>query len=148
MEADPTRMCELLVGLGDVELVGIDDGGDGAPLEVVIGSRLSRPMCGGCGGGVWSKGERTVVLVDLPAFGRPVRLRWRKRRWMCPSSECAVSSFIEQDAGIAPCAWIVDVSGGQVSDRPGGAVGPFGPRGRCGVGLWVAYGQRRGGKVG
>ena len=24
MEADPTLMCELLVGLGDVDLVGID----------------------------------------------------------------------------------------------------------------------------
>ena len=33
MEADPTRMCELLVGLGDVDLVGINDSGEGAPLE-------------------------------------------------------------------------------------------------------------------
>ena len=32
MEADPTRMCELLVGLGDVDLVGINDSGEGAPL--------------------------------------------------------------------------------------------------------------------
>jgi len=102
VEADPTRMCELLVGLGEVDLVGIDDGGEGAPLVVVIRSRRPRPMCEGCGGGVWSKGERSVVLVDLAAFGRPVRLRWRKRRWTCPSPECAVSSFIEQDAGIAP----------------------------------------------
>ena len=36
MECDPTRMCELLVGLGEVDLVGIDDGGEGAPLVVVI----------------------------------------------------------------------------------------------------------------
>ena len=27
METDPTRMCELLVGVGEVELVGIDDAG-------------------------------------------------------------------------------------------------------------------------
>ena len=70
----PTRMSELLVGLGEVDLVGIDDLGEGAPLEVVIRSRKPRPLCGGCGSPVWSKGERTVVLVDLPAFGRPVRL--------------------------------------------------------------------------
>ena len=31
METDPTRMCEKLVGLGEVDLVGIDDTGD-APL--------------------------------------------------------------------------------------------------------------------
>ena len=88
MEADPTRMCELLVGLGDVELVRIDDPGEGAPLEVVIHSRKPRPSCEACGGRVWSKGYRSVVLVDLPAFGRPVRLRWRKRRWTCPNPGC------------------------------------------------------------
>ena len=32
MEADPTRMCELMVGLGEVDLVGIDDVGEGTPL--------------------------------------------------------------------------------------------------------------------
>ena len=51
MEADPTRMCEKLVGLGDVDLVGIDvdlvginDSGEGAPLEVVIRFRKPRPV--------------------------------------------------------------------------------------------------------
>ena len=70
--------------------------------EVVIGSRKPRPLCEACGGPVWSKGERTVVLVDLPAFGRPVRLRWRKRRWTCPNPDCALRSFIEQDPTIGP----------------------------------------------
>ena len=102
MEADPTRMCELLVGLGDVDLVGINDSGEGAPLGVVIGSRKPRPLCESCGGPVWSKGHRTVVLVDLPAFGRPVRLRWRKRRWTCPNPDCEIRSFIEQDPTIGP----------------------------------------------
>ena len=102
MEADPTRMCELLVGLGDVDLVGINESGEGAPLEVVIRSRRPRPMCEECGGRVWSKGYRTVALVDLAAFGRPVRLRWRKRRWRCPSPDCEVRSFIEQDPTIGP----------------------------------------------
>lgn len=102
METDPARMSELLVGLGDVDLVGIDDRGGDAPLEVVIRSRRPRPTCEGCGGSVWSKGYRSVVLVDLPAFGRPVRLRWRKRRWTCPNPDCAVRSFVEQDSGIGP----------------------------------------------
>ena len=98
----PARMCEKLVGLGEVDLVGINDSGEGAPLGVVIGSRKARPVCVACGGPVWSKGYRTVVLVDLPAFGRPVRLRWRKRRWTCPNSGCALRSFIEQDPTIGP----------------------------------------------
>ena len=102
METDPTRMCELLVGLGDVDLEGVNDLGEGVPLEVVIRSRRPRPMCEACGGQVWSKGYRSVVLVDLPAFGRPVRLRWRKRRWTCPNPDCEVRSFIEQEPEIGP----------------------------------------------
>ena len=102
MEADPTRMCELLVGLGDVDLEGVNDLGEGVPLEVVIRSRRPRPTREGCGGSVWSKGHRSVVLVDLPAFGRLVRRRWRKRRWTCPSPGCALRSFIEQDPKVGP----------------------------------------------
>ena len=73
MECDPTRVCELLVGLGDVEVLGVDDD-DGEPLGMHIRRCALRPGCGGCGGPLWSNGEREVVLVDLPAFGRPVRL--------------------------------------------------------------------------
>ena len=69
----PARMCELLVGLGDVDLVGVSDLGEGVPLEVVIRSRRPRPMCKACGGQVCSEGYRSVVLVDMAAFGRPVR---------------------------------------------------------------------------
>ena len=73
MECDPTRVCELLVGLGDVEVLGVEDEA-GEPLGVHIRRRAERPRCEACGGPVWSKGERSVELVDLPAFGRPVRL--------------------------------------------------------------------------
>ena len=56
METDPTRMCEKLVGLGDVDLVGINDSGEQPPIGVVIRSRKARPTCEACGGRVWSKG--------------------------------------------------------------------------------------------
>ena len=64
-------------------------------LPVVVCLR-ERPVCGGAVAG-WVKERREVKLVDLPVFGRPVRLVWRKRRWQCPSSERAVASF--QGAG-------------------------------------------------
>ena len=43
MEQDPTRICELLVGLGDVNVVGVDDEAT-EPLVVHIQTRTrSRP---------------------------------------------------------------------------------------------------------
>ena len=100
MEENPTRVCELIVGLGDVEVLGVDDA-PGGPLALHIRTR-GRPVCGGCGGAVWSKGASAVGLVDLPAFGRPVRLVWRKWRWRCPAASCDVGSFTEVDEQIAP----------------------------------------------
>ena len=100
MEENPTRICELIVGLGDVEVLGVDDAPAG-PLAVHVRTRR-RPACGDCGGAVWSKGSAPVRLVDLPAFGRPVRLVWHKWRWCCPASGCGVGSFTEIAEEIAP----------------------------------------------
>ena len=101
MEYDPTRMCELLVGLGDVEVLSVGDEG-GGPLRVHVRCRAARPPCGGCGGSLWSDGERAVVLVDLPAFGRPARLVWHKRRWRCPRRGCGAGTVTEAAREIAP----------------------------------------------
>ncbi|MEI2826981.1 MAG: transposase family protein [Dermatophilaceae bacterium] len=35
-------------------------------------------------------GRVRVRLVDAPAFGRPVTVVWRKRRWVCPEPACPV----------------------------------------------------------
>ena len=100
METNPTRVCELIVGLGDVEVLGVDDEA-GGPLVVHIRTGR-RWACGSCGATAWSKGTSRVRLVDLPAFGRPVRLVWHKARWECPAEACAVGSFTEVDEAIAP----------------------------------------------
>ena len=101
MEYDPTRMGEMLVGLGDVEVLSVADD-EGEPLEVHVRCRAARPACGGCGQRLWSDGERAVALVDLPAFGRPVRLVWHKRRWRCPRDGCEAGSVTELAPQIAP----------------------------------------------
>ena len=97
---DPIRVCELLVGLGEVGVVGVDDEG-GRPLGVRVRCRSARPACGLCGGLLWSVGERPVELVDLPALGRPVVLVWHKRRWRRPDGACVMGSVTEQNCEIA-----------------------------------------------
>ena len=57
---------------------------------------------GAVGGPLWSDGERAVVLVDHPAFGRPARLVWHKRRWRCPRRGCGAGTVTEAARAIAP----------------------------------------------
>lgn len=47
------------------------------------------------------KDRPPVELVDLPCFGRPARLVWRKHRWCCPRSGCSVGSWTGHDRRIA-----------------------------------------------
>ena len=49
-ETDGRRMCEVLVGLGEVDLVGVEELA-GNRLGVVVRSRGPRPVCG-----VWWQG--------------------------------------------------------------------------------------------
>ncbi|MDE0067219.1 MAG: ISL3 family transposase [Acidimicrobiaceae bacterium] len=112
-------MCELLVGLGEVEVLGVDDE-TGEPLRVHVRSEARRPCCGGCGVLLWSKGSRAAELVDLPAFGRPVRLVWHKRRWVCSTSGCSAGSVTEQNVWIAPRRALLTTRAGRWATRQAG----------------------------
>jgi hypothetical protein len=64
VETDPTRMCELLVGLPDVNILGVDDGVEGF-LCIYIESSTERPECSHCGVLAQMKDRSAVELVDL-----------------------------------------------------------------------------------
>ena len=87
MEVDPTRMCELLIGLPAVVIRGVLDDGAGSPLPVHVELRNGRRPCAGCGAASRVKERPEVSLVDLPAFGRRARLVWRKHRLVCVAIE-------------------------------------------------------------
>lgn len=50
-------------------------------------------------------GRQVQALHDAPCFGRPVRVRWRKRIWRCPEFSCprstwtSVSTFLCKPVG-------------------------------------------------
>lgn len=101
MEIDPTRMCELVVGLPDIDVIGVDDPGPGR-LVVVVEPREQRPVCERCGTQAWVKDRREVDLVDLPAFDQCVILRVVRTRWRCPRFWCGVGSWTIEHPEIAP----------------------------------------------
>ena len=82
VEENPTRICELIVGLGDVEVLGVDDapGGPvahphpGVPAglwELRRGGVVQGRQRGGVGGsaGVWAPGAPRVAQVALAVPG-------------------------------------------------------------------------------
>jgi hypothetical protein len=79
LEHDPTRMCELLVGLPDVNVEGIRDWP--RRLRIAITTRADRPACPACAGAVSHHDDLDIELVDLPCFERRTRLVWSKSRW-------------------------------------------------------------------
>lgn len=112
METDPIRVCELIVGFPDVNVLGVDDSRVGSPLRLYIETRRTRPVCGVCGRSAEVKDRPVVELVDLPAFGRPVRTVWRKHRWRCPDMSCPAGSWTGVDTRIAsPRLGITDRAG-------------------------------------
>jgi transposase len=101
VEVDPTRMCELLVGLPAVNVLAVDDQRADA-VVVHIEVRAPRPACAACGTPARVKDRPSVELVDLPCFARPARLVWRKVRWWCPNADCGMRSWTAEEARIAP----------------------------------------------
>lgn len=119
MELDPTRMCELLVGLPDVSVLAVADVA-GEPLRVHVETREPRPACPGCGGVVAIKDRPPVELVDLAVFGRRARLIWRKHRWSCPNPSCPVGSWTGEHPEIAaPRLGMTDRAGRWVTEQVG-----------------------------
>jgi transposase len=91
-------MCRALVGLEDVEVVGVI--GWATPLQVHIASSTERPACSSCGTPATIKQTMRRRLVDLPCFGRPVVTVWRQVRWRCPDAGCRVGSWMQVDERI------------------------------------------------
>ena len=120
METNPTRMCELLVGLPDVAVLGVDGDEEGRPIRVHVETSGRRPDCPCCGVVAVAKDRAPVTLIDLPAFGATASLVWHKRRWSCPDRDCAKGSWTEQEPRIAaPSMAMTDRAGRWVTAQVG-----------------------------
>jgi transposase len=93
MVNDTTR----LLGLDGLVAERVELDAVGVPVvDLSTGSEKARccPVCGQRAMRV--KQWTTTRPRDLPVAGRTVRMRWRKRRWYCPTPECPRKSFTEQ----------------------------------------------------
>jgi transposase len=91
--------CDLLVGLDGFHVLEVTE--HPGRVQVVVESAPTPMGCLACGVIVGSHGRRDVLLVDVPCFGRPVGLVWRKRTWRCAEAACTGKAFTEQQVNLA-----------------------------------------------
>jgi transposase len=89
----------VLVGLDGFHVLEVLE--QSGRVQVVVESAPAPMGCLACGVLVGSHGRRDVVLIDVPCFGRPVRLVWRKRTWRCAEAACTGRAFTEQQEELA-----------------------------------------------
>ena len=89
------------------------------------GDRPGRDGLPGCGVSATGHGRRLRRLHDIPAFGAPVELVWRQRRYQCGEPARAVAGFSEDHALAPPRAkliaraawWAISCIWDQLSER-------------------------------
>lgn len=92
--------CDLLVGLDGLHVVAVEADQHGR-LIVTVESAAEPVGCIGCAVIACGHGRASVELVDAPAMGRPVRIVWRKRRWICREPDCEIGTFVERNEQVA-----------------------------------------------
>ena len=60
--------------------------------------------CPRCGVVAVGHGRRVHQVADVPGFGVPTLVRWRKRIWRCPELACEMGTFSERHELAAPRA--------------------------------------------
>ncbi|MGH9083288.1 MAG: transposase family protein [Acidimicrobiales bacterium] len=89
-----------MIGLPAVTFLTGEDGADGE-ARIHVETKASPVGCPTCGVVARVKDRSQVELVDLPMFGRSVRLVWHKRRWRCADANCTKGSWTEEELRIA-----------------------------------------------
>lgn len=96
---DPSEILEALVGLKDVRVLHYKR--SGPDVELMIEQVVSDVRCPSCAKRAQVKDRPIVRYIDLPVYGAPMRLSWKKHRMACVDDECTKRSFVLTDHRIA-----------------------------------------------
>ena len=59
------------------------------------------------------------TIRDLPCFGRPARLVWRKRRWRCGDADCDAKTWTESSPHVSARVLLTDRAGAEACRQVG-----------------------------
>src|ERR1700739_315086 len=78
---DPSEIVRALVGLKDVRVLAYLR--RGPDVELMIEQVVEQVRCPACGEVAQVKERPVVHYVDLPVYGTPMSLAWKKHRMRC-----------------------------------------------------------------
>ncbi|MGH9918434.1 MAG: transposase family protein, partial [Nitrososphaerales archaeon] len=96
---NPNEILRALVGLKDVQVLHLER--RGPDVELMIEQVTVDVRCPACGGRAQVKERPVVRYVDLPVYGTPMKLAWKKHRMKCPFTTCPRRTWVLSDHRIA-----------------------------------------------
>jgi transposase len=95
----PSEILTALVGLKDVRVLHYQR--SGPDVELMIEQVTDEVRCPMCGRRAQVKERPVVHYVDLPVYGTPMSLAWKKHRMRCVNGRCPMKSWVLSDHRIA-----------------------------------------------
>jgi transposase len=95
----PSEILAALVGPKDVRVLAYER--RGPDVELVVEQVLGVVLCPTCGRRAQVKERPVVHYVDLPVYGTPKSLAWKKHRMRCTNPACPRRSWMSEDHRIA-----------------------------------------------
>lgn len=97
---EPSEILGALVGLKDVVVLHYER--RGPDVELAIEQLIRDPVrCPSCAEEAQVKDRPVVHYVDLPVYGTPMSLAWKKHRMRCVNERCAKKTWMLSDHRIA-----------------------------------------------
>ena len=97
--SDPIEILTALVGLKDVRVLCLER--RGPDVSLMIEQIVVDVACPRCGRRAQVKERPVVHYVDLPVYGGPMTLAWRKHRMKCQNRSCLQRTWVLTDHRIA-----------------------------------------------
>jgi transposase len=114
---DATGLAEALLGLEGFRVLDVTEGPD--ELVVTVETVAAVVGCERCGVRAESQDRTAIDIRDLACFGRPVRLRWIKRRWRCVEADCDAKTWTERSCHVDAQAVLTRRAGAEACRQVG-----------------------------